>query len=66
MLKGVLYLHDGHEMKMTHPEAGFFLGIMTCMVNFACQFSNMIGALSAKTVPKVLSKFIAFKLLINV
>jgi len=66
MLKGVIYIHDDHELKLTHPEAGFFLGFMTIIVNFACQFSNMIGALTAKTVPDVLSKFVAFKLLINV
>ena len=66
MLKGVIYIHDDHEFKMTHSEAGFFLGVMTCMVNFACQFSNMIGALTARNVPEVLSKFVAFKLLINV
>lgn len=66
MLKAVIYIHDDHELKMTHSEAGFFLGVMTIAVNFACQFSNMIGALTATTVPIVLSKFVAFKLLINV
>lgn len=51
---------------MTNPVAGYFLGVCVIFVQFTCQLTNIIAALEVSTIPAVLSKFVAFKLLMEV
>lgn len=57
-------IFNSHEM--TNPVAGFFLGVCVILVQFTCQASNIIVALEADKINVVLSKFVAFKLLMEV
>jgi len=54
-----------HSEEMTNPVAGFFLGICIIFVNLFCESANMLTQLNNTDIPTLLSKYIAFKVLLE-
>lgn len=61
MIKYVIY----HSEEFEHPKSAFFLGFLVTCVNILCELTNLFNSLSQKTVTNVISKFVAFKILIQ-
>lgn len=55
-----------HSDQFSHPYSAFALGILVVIVNCLCEVTNTFYALSRKDVADVISKFVAFKILIQV
>lgn len=55
-----------HSDQLSHPTAAFMLGFIVIVVNILCEVTNTLYSLSKNTVSDVISKFVAFKILIQV
>ena len=55
-----------HYDQLTHPIAAFMLGIFVIFVNVLCEVTNVMYLLTQNSVSDVISKFVAFKVLIQV
>ena len=53
-----------HSEEFTHPKAAFVLGLLITIINLSCEIANLLTTLSQTTPSDVLSKFVAFKILI--
>ena len=62
MTKYVIY----HSEEFDHPYSAFLLGVMVVCVNIFCEITNLLYSLTQKDVTGVISKFVAFKILIQV
>lgn len=62
MIKYVIY----HSEEFDHPHSAFMLGLLVVLVNMFCEVTNLFNSLSQSTVTGVISKFVAFKILIQV
>lgn len=62
MIKYVIY----HSEEFDHPNSAFMLGVLVVLVNIFCEVTNLFYSLSQTTVTSVISKFVAFKILIQV
>lgn len=60
MTKYVIY----HSEEFDHPWSAFLLGVFVVFVNIFCELTNLFNSLSQTTVTDVISKFVAFKILI--
>lgn len=60
-MKYVVYHHGEFE----HPRSAFLLGFLVTNVNILCEMTNLFYCLSQDTVTNVISKFVAFKILIQ-
>ena len=60
MIKYVIY----HSEEFEHPRSAFLLGFLVINVNILCEMTNLFYCLSQKRVTDVISKFVAFKILI--
>ena len=60
MMRYTVFHHD----QLTHPVAAFTLGILVISVNCLCEITNTIFLLTQSSVEDVISKFVAFKVLI--
>ena len=55
-----------HYDEFDNPTGAFILGVLLVLVNILGAVTNMLIALSKETVEDVISKFVAFKLLIQI
>lgn len=55
-----------HHDQLTHPTAAFMLGLLVILVNGLCEITNTLYLLTQDTVAEVISKFVAFRVLIQV
>lgn len=62
MTKYVIY----HSEEFDHPISAFLLGVMVVFVNIFCEMTNLLYSLTQSSVTGVISKFVAFKILIQV
>ena len=60
MVKYVIY----HGEEFDHPRSAFLLGVLVTIVNIMAEMTNIFNSLSQSSVTNVLSKFVAFKILI--
>lgn len=60
MTKYVIY----HSEEFDHPRSAFLLGVMVTLVNIFCEMTNLLYSLTQSSVTGVISKFVAFKILI--
>lgn len=60
MTKYVIY----HSEEFDHPRSAFLLGVLVVCVNILCETTNLFWSLSQTNVTGVISKFVAFKILI--
>lgn len=60
MIKYVVY----HGEEFDHPRSAFILGVLVTVVNIFAEVTNILNSLQQKTVTGILSKFVAFKILI--
>ena len=54
-----------HMEEFDNPSGAFILGVLLVLVNILGAVTNMLVALSKKSVEDVITKFVAFKLLIQ-
>lgn len=62
MTKYVIY----HSEEFDHPRSAFLLGVMVVIINIFCEVTNLLYSLTNKNVTGIISKFVAFKILIQV
>lgn len=62
MCKFVVY----HSEEFGSPVAAFMMGLLLMCVNLLCAVTNMLESLKLDSVVKIISKFVAFKLLIQI
>lgn len=55
-----------HWEEFKNPGMAFMLGILLVMSNMLCEVTNILQSLSQKDVESVISKFVTFKLLIQI
>ena len=55
-----------HSEEFGSPIAAFILGLLLMCVNLLNAITNMLEALNQDSVVKIISKFVAFKLLIQI
>jgi len=53
-----------HSEEFENPKWAFCLGIYIVLVNMACGMTNTLQTLTRTTIEDVISKYVAFKLLI--
>lgn len=55
-----------HSEEFQSPVACFTFGVLVFFANIQCEITNAIATLSQKTVSGVISKFVAFKMMIQI
>jgi hypothetical protein len=55
-----------HSEEFTNPVEVFILGLFIVAGNILCETTNAVAALNEKTITGVISKFVGFKILIQI
>jgi hypothetical protein len=55
-----------HSEDFTNPVEVFFLALFVVIGNILCEYTNALASLSQNSVTQVISKFVGFKLLVQI
>ena len=55
-----------HSEEFTNPIEVFLLGVLIMLSNVLCEFTNAYSSLSYTSIVQIISKYVAFKLLIQI
>ena len=61
MTKYVIY----HSEEFDHPISAFLLGVLVIVVSTLCELTNLFKSLSQTKITDVISKFVAFRILVQ-